>query len=208
MTRQDQWLQGGGDLAARAVLAGLYVVLTRNILIDYRQTGRLTGLLLLATELLVIVFTIARRPARRVDRSAASLALTAMSVMGPLLVRATPGSGLLPDLATTCLSAAGLSTTIAAQVALGRSFGIIPADRGVVIAGLYKLVRHPIYAGYLITHLAFAVAHPVPWNLVVLVVADAALVARALREEQVLKTDGAYAAYCERVAWHLVPGVF
>jgi len=31
---------------------------------------------------------------------------------------------------------------------------------------------------------------------------------RALLEERVLARDDAYQAYCSRVAWHLVPGVF
>jgi protein-S-isoprenylcysteine O-methyltransferase Ste14 len=36
----------------------------------------------------------------------------------------------------------------------------MPANRGVVSTGLYRLVRHPIYMGYLITHAAFVAANP------------------------------------------------
>jgi protein-S-isoprenylcysteine O-methyltransferase Ste14 len=70
------------------------------------------------------------------------------------------------------------------------------------------LVRHPIYLGYLLTHAAFLVAHPTPWNAVVLLVADSALIVRALVEERVLSADAEYQSYCRRVGWHLVPGVF
>ena len=128
--------------------------------------------------------------------------------MGPLLVRTSPGSGLLPDLATTVASGIGLSIIISAKLALGRSFGIVPANRGVVMAGLYNVVRHPIYAGYLITHVSFAIAHPLAWNAVILGITDVALLVRALREEQVLKADRTYEDYCRRVAWHVLPGVF
>ena len=197
-----------GELLARGIVVGLYAVLTRTLLLDFLHTGRITGLLLLATESLVIVFTIARRPALTVDRSAASIAATAVSIAGPLLVRTAAGAGILPDLATTFLSGIGLSITIAAKLSLGRSFGIVPANRGVVMSGVYNVVRHPIYAGYLVTHLAFTLAHPLLWNAVVLSVADMALMARALREERVLKADDAYESYCRRVAWHVVPGVF
>jgi protein-S-isoprenylcysteine O-methyltransferase Ste14 len=69
-------------------------------------------------------------------------------------------------------------------------------------------VRHPIYTGYLLSHVAFACAYPTPWNLAILAATDAALVVRALYEERVLGTDRTYQAYCSRVAWHLVPGVF
>lgn len=208
MIQRDERLTMAGDLASRVILAGLYFQLTRNLLTDFLQTGRITGLLLLAAEFLVVVFTIARRRAQIVDRSWASVLATAVSAVGPLLVRTTPGGGLLPDLVTTVASGLGLSVAIAGKLALGRSFGIIPANRGVVIAGVYKVVRHPIYAGYLVTHLAFALAHPLVWNAIILTIADLALIARALREERVLKADRASEDYCQRVAWHVVPGVF
>ena len=66
------------------------------------------------------------------------------------------------------------------------SFGIVPANRGVVARGPYTFVRHPIYAGYLLTHAAFLMAYPRPWNVLILLTADAALIGRALMEERVL----------------------
>jgi protein-S-isoprenylcysteine O-methyltransferase Ste14 len=198
----------GGDLFARAILVVLYLLLTKNLLADFLETGRFTGLLLLVSELLVIVFTLFRRSALTVDRSPLSLITTALSVAGPPLVRAAGGQGLLPDMVTTLASAIGLSIVIAGKFTLGRSFGIVPANRGVVASGVYKVVRHPIYAGYLLTHLFFLVAHPLLWNVVVLGVGDVALMARALREERVLAADVEYQAYCRRVSWHLIPGVF
>jgi len=101
-----------------------------------------------------------------------------------------------------------LMVVIAGKVTLGRSFGIAPANRGIVVGGPYGFVRHPIYAGYLVTHIAFACAFPTKWNFIVLIASDAALVIRALCEERVLARDRTYQVYCGRVAWHLVPGVF
>jgi protein-S-isoprenylcysteine O-methyltransferase Ste14 len=69
-------------------------------------------------------------------------------------------------------------------------------------------VRHPIYTGYLITHFGFLVANPTTWNLAIIVVGDTALIVRALMEERVLSSDVEYQGYCQRVGWHLVPGVF
>jgi protein-S-isoprenylcysteine O-methyltransferase Ste14 len=97
---------------------------------------------------------------------------------------------------------------IFAKVTIGRSFGIVPANRGVVVKGPYTLVRHPIYAGYLVSHAAALAAYPTTWNVCILIAADTALVLRALAEERVLSADREYQAYCGRVAWHLVPGVF
>jgi len=196
------------DFVARAVVGSLFALLSINLVTDFAHTHRATGLLLLVSESLVVVLTIVRRRARLVDRSAQAAIATAISLVGPSLVRAPTGPGVLPDIATMILSAIGLIVVIAGKLTLGRSFGIAPANRGVVVAGPYGFVRHPIYAGYLVTHVAFAFAYPSPWNLAVLVVSDAALIFRALCEEKVLATDRKYQTYCRRVAWHLVPGVF
>ena len=196
------------DFVARAVVGSLFALLSINLVADFARTHRATGLLLLVSEALVVVLTIVRRRARLVDRSPDAAIATAVSLVGPSLVRVSGGAGLMPDVATMIVSAIGLIVVIAGKLTLGRSFGIAPANRGVVVAGPYGFVRHPIYAGYLVTHVAFAFAYPSPWNLAILVVSDVALIFRALCEERVLATDRTYQTYCRRVAWHLVPGVF
>jgi protein-S-isoprenylcysteine O-methyltransferase Ste14 len=197
-----------GDLLSRAVISGLFLVLAVNLLGDFQRTGRLTGLLLLVSELLVAVFTLARRRTLDVDRSRVALLLTAVSLAGPPLLRTSAQGGLVPDAVTVAVSAVGLMIVVFGKLALGRSFGIVPANRGVVTAGPYGFVRHPIYTGYLITHVAFLAAHPSLANAVILLIADAALIGRAFKEEQTLEKDAVYQAYCQRVSWHLVPGIF
>ena len=198
----------GRETIARLVVAGLYLLLVQSVLRDFLETGRTTALPLMVSELLVVVFTILRRPARIVDRSVASVGVTIISAIGPLLVRAGGDSAFVPDAVTTTASTIGLAVVMAGKLSLGRSFGLVPANRGVVARGMYGFVRHPIYAGYLLTHLAFAIAMPQPWNIAVFLLADSALIARALREERLLVADDEYRSYCQRVAWHFVPGVF
>jgi protein-S-isoprenylcysteine O-methyltransferase Ste14 len=85
----------------------------------------------------------------------------------------------------------------------------MPAHRGVVVSwGPYRWVRHPIYFGYVITHLAFLASHPSVWNAVVLLIADVALIVRAGYEERTLVIDPAYARYRERVPWRIVPAIY
>jgi protein-S-isoprenylcysteine O-methyltransferase Ste14 len=209
-TEQDSQMsrERFNELASKVVVAALFTTLWVNLLGDFMRTGHITGLFLLASEALVVVFTIVRRPARTVDRSVVAAAMTSISMAAPALLRAADSGGLVSDAATALLSVVGLTLIIAGKLTLGRSFGLVPANRGVVARGPYSFVRHPIYAGYLTTHLAFLIAHPRPWNLAVLLVADTALVLRALKEERLLATDIEYEAYCRRVGWHLVPGVF
>ena len=196
------------DLFARACIGILFTLLSLNLLAQFMQTGRVTGLLLLAGEALVVIMTIVRRRARLVDRSVAAAVMTTLSLAGPPMMRAVDFAPLVPDALTVIVSALGLSLVVVGKMTLGRSFGVAPANRGVVVRGPYSFVRHPIYTGYLITHLGFLVANPSTWNAAVIVVADAALVVRALMEERVLSHDAEYQGYCQRVGWHLMPGVF
>jgi len=196
------------DLPARAIVCVLFTLLSVNLLIDWIHTGHVTGLLLLTSELAVVVFTLLRRRARIVDRSWLATLVTTISLVGPPLLRAGGERGLLPDAATAAISGLGLIVVVVGQITLGRSFGLVPANRGVVVAGPYTFVRHPIYTGYVITHAAFLLAHPSWLNILVVALTDTALVVRALAEERVLSGDAMYQSYCRRVSWHLVPGVF
>ena len=196
------------ELLARATVGALFTLLSINIFGDYMRTGHVTGLLLLVGESLVVVLTIARRRAITVDRSAAAAIMTTISLAGPAMLRATGAQPLAADAVTAVISAIGLTLVVVGKMALGRSFGVVPANRGVVVRGPYSLVRHPIYTGYLITHAAFLIAHPALMNVSVILLADIALIVRALMEERVLKADVQYQQYCLRVGWHLVPGVF
>ena len=196
------------DLAARLTIGALFTLMAIRIGADFLATGRLTGLLLLASETLVVVFTVFRRAPSIVDRSLRARMLTTMSMMGPFLVRPASVLALAPELVTVIMSAAGLMVVIGGKMSLGRSFGLMPANRGIVSTGLYRLVRHPIYMGYLITHVGFVLANPTLWNALTLIFADLALMVRAKCEEKTLAQDAAYREYQQKVRWRVVPGLF
>jgi len=196
------------DLVARAVIVVLFSFMAIRFGADFLSTGRVTGLLLLVSEALVVVLTVIRRSAAAVDRSVRARLLTALSMLGPPLLQPAHVTALLPQTMTVAVSAIGLAVVIAGKVTLGRSFGLMPANRGVVSSGLYRLVRHPIYLGYLITHVAFLLATPSAWNIAALFAADAALLARAVCEEQTLSRDERYRTYQQAVRWRVCPGVF
>jgi protein-S-isoprenylcysteine O-methyltransferase Ste14 len=196
-----------GELVSRVVVGTLFLMLAQRLALDYLTTGHVTGLLLLTSETLVVILTIIRKPAIAVDRSWQARSITCGALAGPLLLR-TVSTSPVADAWSAAISAAGLFVIISGKLSLGRSFGLMPANRGIVCSGLYKVVRHPIYAGYLVAHLGFALAHLSWWNIVVLVVADTALLVRAGYEERTLSQDPEYAAYRERVRWRIVPWVF
>lgn len=195
------------EFGARASICALFVFLATQIGNEFARTGHITGLLLLVSELLVVLLTVVRRPAAVVDRAMGTRLVAATSMVGIYFIRPV-GTPLAPDLATAGVSAAGLLVIIAAKLTLGRSFGLMPANRGLVIRGIYRVVRHPIYAGYLVTHAAFLVAHPTVWNAALLVTSDTALLVRAVYEERTLARDPVYVTYMEQVRWRVLPGCF
>ena len=196
------------DLAGRCVVVILFSLLAIRIGADFLATGRTTGLLLLASETLVVVLTVVRRSPYQVDRSYRARVLTGCSLVGPALVGPSSLPALAPELLTVAVSAVGLSVVCAGKLSLGRSFGLMPANRGIVSSGLYRAVRHPIYMGYLITHVGFLAANPSPWNAVLLLCGDIALMWRAVCEEAILSRDPAYRAYLQVVRWRVLPGIF
>ena len=79
----------------------------------------------------------------------------------------------------------------------------------VIASGCYGWVRHPMYAGSAIAFVATPVALGSTWACVAAVPACAALVARLLDEESHLQRDLAgYRAYCGRVRFRLIPGIW
>ena len=196
------------DIAARAAIIVLFSMMAVRFGADFLKTGRVTGLLLLVSEMLVVVLTVMRRSAAAVDRSVRARLLTTLSMLAPPLLQPAQVAPLLPQVFTVALSVVGLAIVIAGKMTLGRSFGLMPANRGVVSSGVYRVVRHPIYLGYLITHGAFLLATPSAWNIAALLAADAALLLRAVCEEQTLSRDAQYRAYQQVVRWRVCPGLF
>jgi protein-S-isoprenylcysteine O-methyltransferase Ste14 len=197
-----------GEVASKIVIVTLFSFMVMRIAKDAAATGHVTGILLLVSEALVVALTLVRRAAGSVDRTMKARLLTGVAAFGPPLVRPDAFGALAPESLTIALSSIGLIVVVMGKLTLGRSFGLAPANRGVVSSGVYRLVRHPIYLGYLITHVGFLLANPDVWNIVVLVGADVALMLRARCEEQTLVADEAYRSYMERVHWRVVPGVF
>jgi protein-S-isoprenylcysteine O-methyltransferase Ste14 len=196
------------DTLAKLIVVTLFSALAYRLANDWLVTGHVTGLLLLASESLVVAFTLVRRAASTVDRSWTARLLTGFATFGPNLVTPVAVGALAADEVTFAICGIGLAIVVLGKLSLGRSFGLQPANRGIVSTGLYNVVRHPIYLGYLFTHAGFVLANPAGWNLFVIVAADIALMLRAVREEKTLVQDEAYRSYTERVRWRVIPGVF
>jgi len=71
--------------------------------------------------------------------------------------------------------------------------------------GPYKLLRHPIYFGYLLIDLPVLLWNATPWNVAVLFVKAATFVIRIILEERVIS---GYSEYQQQVRWRLIPFIW
>jgi protein-S-isoprenylcysteine O-methyltransferase Ste14 len=97
---------------------------------------------------------------------------------------------------------------VASFLALGRSFGFVAADRGLVQRGPYAVVRHPIYASYLLLQFGYVLQSISLHNALVMMFASCCNVGRAIVEDRLLATNEEYSAYRSQVRWKLLPGIW
>ena len=111
------------------------------------------------------------------------------------MLLARPTDGGLPHGACEAVQLVGLLIALASLGTLGRSFGIVAANRGVKTGGPYRLVRHPAYLGYLIGYIGYVAENPSVANLSLLCVSTAFQLVRIGEEERLLSGDSTYDAY-------------
>jgi protein-S-isoprenylcysteine O-methyltransferase Ste14 len=202
---RPRWLLRVAVNLAGAVIAGTFA---RASLQFFLHTHRLIGGLFLIEQTWFALAFLVRRPPRAVSLRARSWLVAFAGTFGGLLLR--PG-GAHPTWGVQAgfwLQLAGLVIAIASLAALGRSFGFVAADRGLRTGGPYAVVRHPVYASYLLIQSGYLVQSQSPRNIAVVAFVTACNIGRVLAEEELLGISPAYQAYRERVRWRLIPYVW
>jgi protein-S-isoprenylcysteine O-methyltransferase Ste14 len=198
-------LELGIDIGERIFILLLIAFLVARI--SHTIEVRPYNVLVLLSEGMVAFFVIVRRVAVNTTMRPLDWAIALAGTALAMFVQAG-GHPLLPEIIGTVLMFAGLSVSIWAKLSLRRSFGIIAANRGAVVAGPYRFVRHPMYGGYIIAYVGFLLNNPLPWNLAVYAMTVLLLVMRVLAEERVLKMDPVYDAYSGCVRFRMIPALF
>ena len=196
------------DLCERLFVAAVFFSFVHRMLASDSDTPRVILLLLIVSETLPFVYIILRAPSATLSQRPTDWCFGILGTIFPMLVAPADVVSLVPFVICLSLMAAGILLQISAKLVLGRSFGIVAANRGVKVIGPYRFLRHPMYAGYTLTHIGFLLAMPSAMNALFYAMALSMQIVRILREEHVLTQDPGYRAFAARVHYRLIPGLF
>ena len=191
-----------------SVVAALSLLFAIAHITNWHRTGRPTGLAFAAQELVLVAFFVIRRRPLDVSRRPADWVTAVLGAYGTLLLRPHGHEVLGLSGLWLCIQLVAAVGAIACILRLGRSFGIVAANRGVCAHGPYRFVRHPMYAFYLLGQVSYLLGALSVFNVSILVVAVGAQLLRVAAEERLLRGDVTYRAYCDQVRYRLIPGLY
>jgi len=196
-----------GRLLTTAALVLLCVLFAYANFSTWLRTGRPTGLGATVLEVLTAALFLVRRQPLAVSGSVLAWAAAGIGSFGMLLAR-PGGTGGLPHALAEVIQLVGVAIAIVSLGTLGRSFGLVAANRGVRLEGPYRVVRHPAYLGYVFTNVGYILENPKSLNIALFGVVFLSQLVRIREEERVLGLDDSYRTYMSRVRSRLIPYVF
>jgi protein-S-isoprenylcysteine O-methyltransferase Ste14 len=196
------------DVTERVIVAAIFGQFAFRTLRSYEQSADIVTLLLLLSETLPFFFILLRKPSTTLSDRPSDWFFSLAGTIAVLVVTPATVDPLIWRSVCIVIIVTGMFIQISAKVALGLSFGIVVANRGVRVSGPYRFVRHPMYAGYVITHVGLLLAMPSAINTLLYACALLLQIVRIKREERVLMQDQQYRDFSARVRYRLLPGVF
>lgn len=197
------------DLIERAIVSILLgTLIFRIVPEDPFSPDALPAIILILMECAVVAMLVFRRNTEHISTNPRDWVLGFTGTTLPLLAGAGSGNPLVPMDICSIIMISGLFVNFGAKMSLRRSFGVVAANRGVKAGGAYRFIRHPMYAGYSLTHIGYILAGPTIWNVSIYALTLACQIYRINAEERILIQDDAYKALTQRVRYRLVPGIY
>ncbi len=213
---RERWLRASRSpwgrrlvrVSANLIGAGGAALFARAGLQHYLSTHSLVGAGFFAAQLWVVAAYLVRRSATVVSQRSGDWLLAFGGTFGGVLLRPTGAHPHWGVVAGLDLQVVGLAICVLSFLSLGRSFGFAAADRGLKRRGSYAIVRHPIYASYVLLQLGYVMQSLSLRNVLVMVFVCSCDVGRALAEERLLATSTTYDEYRAEVRWRFLPRVW
>jgi protein-S-isoprenylcysteine O-methyltransferase Ste14 len=196
-----------GFVAGNVAGAAFAVYLLRPNLQFFLQTGRPIGLVFVIQQVWVVAVFLTRRAPRTVSRRALDWIAAYAGWFTSFLVRPGGYHSAWGVAVGFWVQVVGLMLWAWAFSKLARSYGVVPADRGLVTRGPYAVVRHPLYGAYMVGGIGYLMQSLSVWNAVVDLIAVGWQLVRISAEERHLEGPD-YAAYRAVVPWRLYPGLW
>ena len=197
-SRLAQGVIGGIMACAWIFFAVVHVV-------AFNRTSNWSYVVFCATESLTALLFLVRSPPVSVSPDPRDWVLAFAATFFPFLFLPSDAA-LLPH--ATLLIGLGALIQLSGMLSLNRSIGMVPALRVLKTGGMYRVVRHPLYASYLVTFSGYLLTNSSLRNLLVYLLSMALLAVRIQREEFHLTLDSDYRAYMARVKFRVLPYVF
>jgi uncharacterized membrane protein (UPF0127 family)/protein-S-isoprenylcysteine O-methyltransferase Ste14 len=199
--RRLPWTKVGTNM----MLAAIWLSFAAANLAHWHSTHRPVGLGMMVLELMIAVLFFVRRDPWVTSRAPLAWTATAIGTWGMLAARPHFAPVFHLEMVWFIVQLAGALAAALSLGVLGRSFGLVAANRGVQTRGPYSVVRHPLYVSYFFTDLGYTLENPSMWNAALLAIVLSWQLVRIRTEEECLRGDPRYIRYCARVRYRLVP---
>ena len=195
----------GASLLTSITMACLWTFFAGAHVVGYLHSNDWSYLLFCAAETLAALFFIVRSAPVSVSTDAGDWLLAIGATFAPFFL-SPADMAIWPG--ARYLLAVGSLLQIAGLLSLNRSFGLVAAQREIKTGGVYRVIRHPLYASYLISLSGYLLANTSLANTIIYVATMTMMVMRLLREERFLSTDVRYRVYMRQVKYRLLPFIF
>jgi protein-S-isoprenylcysteine O-methyltransferase Ste14/uncharacterized membrane protein (UPF0127 family) len=188
-----------------AMLWSQFVISAVN---DWLVYGKFLSLLILIHNTLLFLLFLTRRKSVDTSYRFADWMIPLLTLISTMMLRPGLTEHPLWIVVSGFVQWAGILCIILSLFSLGRSFGIVPANRKIIYTGAYKIVRHPLYASELVFYTGFILGNFSTRNLLLVVMILAGQLYRSIAEENLLSKDPHYQTYLQEVGYRFIPGLF
>ena len=191
---------------ANAAIAAMFLISAFPTATSARA-NELANLVWISGCLVMAVLTLIRVPPKVANVSAETLIASGAMLILPVLMRPVAAAAGLMGGFGLVFEFAGIFLSQYARVQMGRRFGILPANRGIVTGGPFRLVRHPVYSGWFVLSLGYVLNYPSLRNFALIIATVPFMFWRIHQEEKLLCQDPEYRAYRKRVPFKVFPAL-
>ncbi len=175
---------------------------------DWRMRGGPLNLGIVVHNTLLLFLFLTRRRSNDTSHRIVEWIVPIVTLALTMFLRPLPAMNVTLVSYSAVMQIVGMLCIISSLMSLGRSFGIVPANRTIKSSGVYKIVRHPLYTSELIFYFGFLLGNPSLWNSLLIFLILAGQIWRSLVEEKLLFKDPSYRSYMDKVWYRFIPGLY